>query len=263
MDELKVFRDAQPELERWRLRQLRLEEPERGSELADDDKAFEFHRISQVVRVSLILAGEHLRLVWDGLQRGNLYTSAQHTAVRGGLVGAAQAVWITAPDDHVTRRRRGHAVIAESYEQLRKYHQRTLDLSTELGFTAEDEQQVREQIEWIKTRQYALAVVEPAPIRVNLADALRDIAPVVFPDDPLRQGGLRIAWNVLSSDAHALMGSVAARAVFAPARSAGRNGGLSIGVAGGQLGELAGWYDLAVHCLRRGWRLFDRRCEGE
>jgi hypothetical protein len=150
MDYLKVFQSAQPELERWRRRQVRNppEEPERHSELAEDDKAFRYQRISEMTRISLISAGEHLRLVWDGLDRHNLYSTAQHTAVRGALVGAAQAVWITAPDDRATRRRRGHAVIAESYEQLRKAQQRTLDLASEFGLIPAQEQQVREQIDW-------------------------------------------------------------------------------------------------------------------
>lgn len=264
MDYLKVFEAAQPELEQWRQRQVRNppEEPERGSDLAEDDKVFQHHRISEMTRISLISAGEHLRLVWDGLDHKHLYSTAQHTAVRGALVGAAQAVWITAPDDPATRQRRGHAVIAEFYERLRQYHQRTLELAAALGFTPEQKQVVREQVDWITTRQQALATVQPAPMKVNLADALRDIGPVVFPDDPLRQGGLRLAWNTLSSDAHVLMWGLAARADFQAAGPPDRVTGLSIGVTGGQMGELAGWYDLTMNTLRRGWRLFDRRCEG-
>ncbi|MFD4462865.1 hypothetical protein [Nocardia sp. NPDC058480] len=40
--ELKVFEEAQRELELWRLRQIRNppEQPERGSDLDEDDKAF-------------------------------------------------------------------------------------------------------------------------------------------------------------------------------------------------------------------------------
>ncbi|APU15227.1 hypothetical protein [Actinoalloteichus fjordicus] len=264
MDYLTVFRRAQPELEQWRQRQVRYppEEPERGSDLAEDDKVFRFQRISEMARLSLISAGEHLRLVWDGLDRGNLYSSAQHTALRGALVGAAQGVWITAPDDAVTRQRRGHAVISESYEQLRKYQSRTLDVASGLGLTPAGEQQVRAQREWIATRERALAAVQPAPMKLNVADVVRDVGPVVFPEDPFRQAGLRLAWNTLSGDAHVLMWSLAQRAEFQAFGLPDRATGLSIGITGGHLGELAGWYDLAMITLRRGWRLFDRRCEG-
>ncbi|GAB3162213.1 hypothetical protein GCM10027258_80880 [Amycolatopsis stemonae] len=263
MDYLKVFESAQPELEQWRQRQVRNppEEPQRGSDLAEDDKVFPYQRISEMTRISLISAGEHLRLVWDALDRKNLYTTAQHTAVRGALVGAAQAVWITAPDDAATRQRRGHSVIAESYDQLRKYQRRTLDLADDLGNTAAQQQLVRDQIDWITGRLDALTAVQPALMKVNVADILRDIGPIVFPGDTVRQGGLRLAWNTLSSDAHVLMWSIATRADFQAAGPADRATGLSVGIAGGQLGDLAGWYDLTMNTLRRGWRLFDRRCE--
>lgn len=85
MDYLKVvFQAAQPELDQWRLRGLHNppEQPEPGSDLAQDDKVFSHQRISEITRISLISAGEHLRLVWDGLDREQLYTTAQHTAVR-------------------------------------------------------------------------------------------------------------------------------------------------------------------------------------
>jgi len=155
MDYLTIFRDAQPELEQWHQRQVRNppEEPQPGSDLADDDKVFPYHWISEITRLSLVAAGEHLRLVWDGLDRKNLCSTAQYTALRGALVGAAQAVWITAPDDAGLRQRRGHTVIAESYEQLRKYHSRTLDVASLLGLTSEQQQQVRDQIAWITDRE--------------------------------------------------------------------------------------------------------------
>lgn len=187
-----------------------------------------------MTRISSIPAREHLRLVWDGLDRHNLYSTAQHTAVRGALVGAARAVWITAPDDRATRRRRGHAVIAESYEQLRKAQQRTLDLASEFGLIPTQEQQVRDQLDWITTRRQALAAVQPASMKLNTADMLRDIGPVVFPNDPRRQGGLRLAWNTLSCEAHVLLWSLASRADFRTAGPPDRATGLSVGVTGGQ-----------------------------
>ncbi|HET6704311.1 hypothetical protein [Amycolatopsis sp.] len=58
MDYLAVIRDAQPQpqpqLELWRQRQVRNppEEPERGSDLAGDDKVFAYQRISEMVRIT-------------------------------------------------------------------------------------------------------------------------------------------------------------------------------------------------------------------
>lgn len=262
---LKSIREAQPELERWRHRQLRNppEEPERGSDLEGDDKVFAHHRISEMVRVSLVSASEHLRLVWDGLERGNLYATAQHTALRGALVGAAQAVWITALDDRQGRLRRGHTAIADSYARLRRYHERTLDLAMEIGLTSEDKQRVRDQIPWIRGRELALEAVRSAPAasKVNMTEVLHEVAPIVFPGDLPRQAGLQMAWNVLSSDAHVLMWGIALRSDFSAEGASAKGSSLSIGVAGTTLTDLAGWHHLIMHTLRCGWSLFDRRCE--
>lgn len=260
MDELKPFEAAQPELDRWRYRGTLNppEEPEPGSDLAGDDKAFPYHRVSETVRISLVSAGEHLRLVWDGLARRNLYSTAQYTALRGALVAAAQAVWISAPDDPVTRQSRGHAVIAESYEQLLKYHERTLALSVDLKLSSDDQQKVADQIDWVKSRQASLAAVRTSSLRVVMADVLRDVGPDIFPTDAARRPALRLAWNVLSSDAHTTLWGIASRASLS---ATGKHSTLSILATGTHVGDLAAWHELALCSLRRGWSLFDQRCE--
>ncbi|MFD4460536.1 hypothetical protein [Nocardia sp. NPDC058480] len=149
-------------------------------------------------------------------------------------------------------------MIAESYEQLRKYHQKTLDLAAHLGYSRTEKQQIAKQIEWIKARQGALTAVQPALISLNLTDVFRDVAPEVFPEHRKRQAGLRLAWNVLSSDAHVNSWGIATRAKFS---ATDKNSGLAVGVTGGHAAELAAWYSLSMSCLRHGWRLFDRRCE--
>ncbi|WP_280342475.1 hypothetical protein [Nocardia neocaledoniensis] len=206
--------------------------------MGEDDKAFAHYPISESVRICLISAGEHLRLVWDGLLQKNLYNSAQHTAVRGALVGAAQAVWILAPGDH----------------------QKTLDLAPQFGYSRTEKQQIAEQTKWIKSRRRALEAVQPELIDLNLTDVFRDVAPEVFSEHPKRQAGLRLAWNVLSSDAHVNSWAIATRAEFS---ETDKNSGLAVGVTGGHAAELAGWYSLSMSCLRHGWRVFDRRCEEE
>jgi hypothetical protein len=154
-------------------------------------------------------------------------------------------------------------VIAEFYDQLRKYHQRTLDLAIGLGFTPGQEETVRDQIRWIRSRQQALETIRSSTQKLNLTAALEDVAPVVFPADPLRQAGLRLSWNVLSGDAHVLTWPVLMRADFAASGPPDRSTGLSVGIAGGQaMSDLAGWFSLAMCSLRCGWSLFDRRCEG-
>ena len=73
---------------------------EPGSDSIADDSVSPNHRISEVVRSSLAISGENLRLAADAIHRKNLYPSAHFTALRSALVGACQAVWILAPDGH-------------------------------------------------------------------------------------------------------------------------------------------------------------------
>lgn len=263
-DVLKVFRDALPDLDRWRQRAKQVELPEPGSDLAGDNSAFSHQLISETVRHSLISAGEHLRLVWDGLELKHYYNMSQYTAVRAAIVGAAQAVWVLAPDESAARRDRGYTVITDSYVQLRKYHELVLRQATELQLlqlTPGQEAELRDQIVWVKSREDAVRALRTDEAKLNVAAFIEAAAPVVFPGDEFRQAGLRQAWNVLSSDAHVLSWSLAMRTTFAT--PADKRTGFSTGTADGHgAGGLAGWFSLAMHSLRRGWSLFDRRCEG-
>ncbi|MGB3443673.1 MAG: hypothetical protein WBA97_33470 [Actinophytocola sp.] len=263
-DELKVFRDALPDLRRWQQRAKQLERPEPGSDLAEDDSAFSYQPISETVRLSLISAGEHLRLVWDGLELKNYYTMSQYSAVRTAIVGAAQAVWVLAPNEPTTRRERGYIAITDTYVQLRKYHELVLRQATELQrlqLTPEREAKLRDQIAWVESREAAVRALRTGQAMLNVAAFIEAAAPEIFPGDEFRQAGLRQAWNILSSDAHVLSWSLAMRTTFAT--PADNLTGLSTGAADGRsLGGLAAWFSLAMHSLRRGWSLFDRRCEG-
>lgn len=260
-DKLKVFRDASTDLDRWRQRVQQVEQPEPGSDLAQDDTAFPHQLISETVRTSLTSSGEHLRLICDGLERGNYYNMSQYSAVRAAIVGAAQAVWVVAPDDPAIRRERGHTVITENYVQLRKYHEQTLRQAQQLQLSPEDQEWLREQIELVKSLEGAVRAVRSSRAELKGATFIELAAPVIFPRDEFRQAGLRQSWNVLSSDAHVLMWSLALRTTFVSPPD--KRSGLSTGTANGQgLGDLAGWFSLAIESLRCGWSLFDRRCEG-
>ncbi|GGM81778.1 hypothetical protein GCM10011609_17270 [Lentzea pudingi] len=258
---LRVFEDASTDLDLWRQRVQQVERPEPGSDLAQDDAVFAHHLISETVRTSLASAGEHLRLVRDGLECGNYYNMSQYSAVRAAIVGATQAVWVLAPDDAMIRRERGLTVITETYVQLRKYHELTLRQAPQLQLSAEKQKRLREQIDWVKSREDAVWDVRTSKAELQGATFIEAAAPVIFPGDVFRQAGLRQSWNILSSDAHVLMWSLAMRTSFVDPPD--KNSGLSAGTANGQgLGNLAGWFSLAIQSLRCGWSTFDRRCEG-
>lgn len=121
---LSAIQSTYVDLERWQVRASATEQPQPGSELAVDNTVFPRHLISEVVRTSLALAGEHLRLARDAIEAGQLYPSAHFTLLRGALVGAAQAVWVLGSNEQRTRRERGLTVLTEMHIQMNKYYRR-------------------------------------------------------------------------------------------------------------------------------------------
>ena len=81
--------EAQPDLDRWRLRAKTVEEPESRSDLALDDKIFPHMAISQLARMSLVFSGEHLRLALDAVHAKQLYPSSHFTVLRGASWGSS------------------------------------------------------------------------------------------------------------------------------------------------------------------------------
>jgi hypothetical protein len=99
--------DTAPDLDWWSLRAQRLEEPERGSEPATDDEIFPRMPISQLARMSLVAAGEHLRLAFDAVKAKQLSPSSHLTVFRGALFGASQGGQDPGTQDRAARRERG------------------------------------------------------------------------------------------------------------------------------------------------------------
>jgi hypothetical protein len=258
---LKVFSEASADLDSWRQRVQEVEQPQSGSDLAGDDAVFPHQLISETVRASLASAGEHLRLVCDGLALRHYYNTSQYSAVRAAIVGATQAVWVLASDDSAIRRERGHTVITENYVQLRKNDELTLQHARQLRLSSYDQERLRGHIQWAQSREDGVRAVRSGRASLQGATFILSAAQTIFPGDEFRQAGLRLSWNVLSSDAHALMWSLVQRTTFE--LPANELSGLSTGTADGQgIGDLAGWFSLAMESLRCGWSLFNRRCVG-
>jgi hypothetical protein len=245
--------DTEPNLDRWRLRAQRLEEPERGSELALDDDVFPRMPTSQLARMSLIAAGEHLRLALDAIKAKQLYPSSHFTVLRGALVGASQAVWILTPENRPARRERGLMVLSEMYSQLDTYY-RFLG-GTQLG--AEDRVRLADQQLWLSERQGDVASVRSTKAVLNLTDVIGLAADHVFPEASRREATRRV-WREMSADAHVLGWSMLQRTNFGPAD---RRTGVGEGTAPGSPERVAEPFLASYGLLRQGWSLFDRRCE--
>jgi len=86
---------------------------------------------------------------------------------------------------------------------------------------------------WVKSREDAVRALRTGQATLNVAAVIEAAAPEIFPGDEFRQAGLRQAWNILSSDAHVLVWSLAMRTTFAT--PADKLTGLSTGTADGLL----------------------------
>lgn len=245
------------QLDRWRLRVQQVEQPERGSDLDGDDRAFPFHRVSEVARASLAISGENLRMAVDAIRCRNLYPSAHFTSLRSALVGACQAVWILAPDDGATRKDRGLRVADEMYVESAKYHRATQELAPNLSEA--DLAELAEQLTWISGRRQQLAAVRTSRTALNLTvDVIPSAANIVYPD-LRRRADVSLLWRQLSSDAHVLGWSMFMRSEFG---STDRASGLAVLAAGGSPKSIAQPFVASFEILRTGWSLYDRRCEG-
>lgn len=243
------------DLERWKVRAGTTELPQPGSELAVDNTVFSRHLISEVVRTSLALAGEHLRLARDAIEVGQLYPSAHFTLLRGALVGAAQAVWVLGPDERKMRQERGLTVLTEMQTQMGKYYRRLayFDLSENQRL------ELSAQQEWLATRIAEVATARIGKAALNLTDeVIPEALDLVFADTARRQAG-RSLWALMSGDAHVLGWSTATRGRMEPTD---RRSGLAEGIVGGSFADVAQPFMASHGLLRAGWSQFDRRCEG-
>lgn len=249
------MKSREAELEGWRVRAQRSEVPESGSELQLDDAGFDEHPISEMARISLISAGEHLRLAWTAILAGQLYPIAHFTTLRSALLAASQAVYILGPDEGSVRRGRGLAAVAESYKRARQFHKETLKHP---DLTDGERQEIEAHVEWLTTR-LGKTRQAGAEISLNISD---DVIPyaskLVYGMSNDRELGVNLLWRKLSGDAHALTWAVAQRTTFRSAR-AGQI--LSEGIVWGSLEEVSQPFEASFQILRRGWSLYDQRCE--
>ena len=246
--------DTAPDLDRWRLRAQRVEEPEHGSDLAKDDEIFPHMAVSQLARTSLVLAGEHLRLALEVIKVGQLYPSSHFTVLRGALVGASQAVWILGSEDRDQRCERALTVLAEIYTQMDKYY-KFLD-STQLD--GSDRESLEDQRSWLSKRRAGVAETRTSNASLILTDVIGAASDYAFADSAHREAVRRL-WREMSADAHVLGWSLFQRSIFEPPD---RRTCIGEGRALGSFEHVAEPFLASYRVLKAGWSLLDRRCEG-
>lgn len=230
------------------------EQPEPGSKLALDDAIFRWHPISEAARLSLMTSGEHLRLARDAIEADQAYPSAHFTVLRGSLVGAAQAVWVLAPDKPTTRQQRGLTLVAEMCKQLDKYYGEV----DQFRLTLDERRKLEEQQRWLQERKGEVEGLRDSRADLNQTEFIRWSLEYLFHDEARRETG-RSLWRQMSADAHVLGWAMFQRAIMHPSA---HSSALSVGEVGGNWKDIANPFVASHLLLKEGWSLFDRLCEG-
>lgn len=98
--------------------------PSEGSDLHADDGVWPYSPPSEVARAGIVSALDHLGLVAEMLNEGlDAPPFATQSLLRGGLVGACQALWILACDDPMVRRARALRLAEEEYRYRQAFHE--------------------------------------------------------------------------------------------------------------------------------------------
>lgn len=240
-------------MERWRSRSREVEKPLPGSQLDLDDQIWHYFPVSEIARQSLVASTQHLNLACAAIKQADIYPSAHYTVLRGGLIGACQAVWIMGPDDRHERQQRALRVIFDFYKQSTKYAGRRLTTSTppdqdDVDFLKERREQCRQL--WDRTETLT------SKQTLNLTNAITWASKFTLgPGDTADL--VDLLWMELSSDAHSLGWSILTRATL----DSHETSGMATFKAGGDLEPLAEAYMIIYRLLKRGWSLFDQRCE--
>jgi len=255
---LESIRAMYEDLDRWRVRSRGVERPESGSELAGDEAVWPYLDPAEVSKQALVSATQHLNLARAALEAGELFPTAHYSVLRGALVGSCMAVWILAPDVAEDRQQRALRVVDEFYKRALQYGDELepyVDQThPEAGPWLDSREHMRRRRAEAKSR-WASAGGLTKGQELNMTAVVGAAAGVVFiPRDAL---DVRLLWRQLSGDAHALTWQLAGRSTLA--QHVG--GGMAEFAAGGNLPDLADVFGKCYRLTKRGWSLFDRRCE--
>ncbi|WP_298255516.1 hypothetical protein [uncultured Arthrobacter sp.] len=122
-----------------------------------------------------------------------------------------------------------------------------------------DDEQIRAQIAWLNGRRAGACEAggrEGGPNITN--EVLPYAAGEVFYGSPDIQHAVMCLWRQMSGDAHSLSWALNLRATFS---TSAKGAALGEAQVGGSLKDIADPFEAAYLILRRGWSLFDQRCE--
>lgn len=249
--------ETRPVADGWVYRGRTIERPQPGSELSDDDKLWPWLPTSELARLALVSASEHLQLVGECVERRRLYVTASHTALRAALLGASSAVWLLGPSDSQERRQRGLRSASEWYRRKAQADELLLgsvspDQRAKLSLQIQHSRNRYRESRMLWTATDTLTAGErPADTKV-----IEWVARFMFAAEENKEAGLCSHWASMSGDAHALGWQLLTRRTAPMSATDTR---LHETAVKSEIGHVTDPYMAAFTVLRRGWSLFDQR----
>ena len=188
--------------------------PEPTSLLAQDDAgSWQKLLLSQHVWSALASTYDHLDLFRSTVHARKIYPTATYSLLRGGLLGACQAMWLLEPEEAAERQERGRRYSEEWYVKRIQWQQTFLPsagASRKSGLVyapqleAHEAGRVASQLELLKSDLELLRMARTSSATYNSTAIIERVAEVVFPDDLHARRSLVREWRRLGGDAHVL-----------------------------------------------------------
>lgn len=198
-DALNKIRSTFDQLEDDRGRWKTAAPPPAGSELADDDRTWPTSPLSSHARQCLVCAWDHFDLVRLTIDQERSFPTATYSVLRGSLLGAAQALWLLAPDDPSVRRERGLATTQEWLgKRIQWQHEVTPDL-----LSIDDAARSGKQLKRLDDDLETVKELREQRFTLNATNIVKEAAEQVYSEASLVREAVR-EWRRLGGDAHAL-----------------------------------------------------------
>lgn len=252
---LQLIADTYPTLDKWRKLTAEGVVITYGSEMQLQDVEWPYVPSSTVALVGLAAAREHLHAIRLLIAARELFPSATATLARAALEGAAQTVWMLAPDNHAERMRRSLSIVREDYRHHRNFGEFVATAETvEKNITAHEQMtRLRDRFDAVT----ALADQYGGATRIVMATDVLPAAVEATTSEKAFREHAQLRWRQMAGSAHSLLwphyGHSGTHSHSVDAS------GIGYTVDGGDIDRLGMDYFSAYRVAARGWRLFGQR----
>lgn len=232
--------------------------PEPATDLAIDDEDWPYFPPSTIAWTGISSATDHLDAIRRHVDAHFTFPIAHLTMCRSALVGAAQTVWVLAPEDRTTRLLRFRTVLAYAY----KKHQQYLGELQELYGTSHIGTGLVADL--VNERKQQLADKRKADGQrgdLDTTEMIRQAAEGAFPGQPALAAEAVLVWRSSSGAAHGLAWPLLGTSGTVQTKLADKDG-VGEFQAGGSLARMGNVYMAAFHFADRGWKLLRQRGVG-